>query len=402
MIKRNYMAHRQRRGPMREVAITAAASRGGVPAGVLPTPLAASMGQATERKRDVVSKYWGNAKSSLAGVAQQVQEQLKKNESIQKNAARVSTAIADAGVKVSQFKTSVAASTQELRSRAEQVAGQVGELTAERRKMYEAFVMEKMPTSTSGAAAAVGMFLARHKKAGGVEAPFDIARKQDRVEVVEISARNCIKTCLHVKAGDTVNWTFAVKSLDIMFHVKLRKMMDVGGAEEEDLVQAVKVDSSSLAEGTWTCAHSSEAGQVVLCWDNTRSLLRSKSIAYRAWLVQGAAKELGPGVSDKEEAGLAETGSGESHGEDAQLQMADHDQDAAQAQADAHRKSLAQAKVDAAKLAAQAKVAAIKVCCVDVLVRKCVGGRPLIKEHVCMFAGVMHALGPTGGREQRG
>ena len=360
------------------------------------------MGQATERKRDVVSKYWGNAKSSLAGVAQQVQEQLKNNESIQKNAARVSSAIADAGVKVSQFKTSVAASTQELRSRAEQVAGQVGELTAERRKMYEAFVMEKMPTSTSGAAAAVGMFLARHKKAGGVEAPFDIARKQDRVEVVEISARNCIKTCLHVKAGDTVNWTFAVKSLDIMSHVKLRKMMDVGGAEEEDLVQAVKVDSSSLAEGTWTCAHSSEAGQVVLCWDNTRSLLRSKSIAYRAWLVQGAEKELEPAVSDKEEAGLAETGSGESHGEDAQLQMADHDQDAAQAQAEAHRKSLAQAKVDAAKLAAQAKVAAIKVCVFFALVRSCVGGRPLIKEHVCMFAGVMHAFGPTGGREQRG
>ena len=93
---------------------------------------------------------------------------------------------------------------------------------------------------------------------------------------------------------------------------------------------------------------------------------------------------------------------GESHGEDAQLQMADHDQDAAQAQAEAHRKSLAQAKVDAAKLAAQAKVAAIKVCVFFALVRSCVGGRPLIKEHVCMFAGVMHALGPTGGREQRG
>jgi hypothetical protein len=39
-------------------------------------------------------------------------------------------------------------------------------------------------------------------------------------------------------------------------------MMEVGGAEEEDLVSAVKVDSLSLAEGTWTCRHTSEAGQV--------------------------------------------------------------------------------------------------------------------------------------------
>ena len=49
-----------------------------------------------------------------------------------------------------------------------------------------------------------------------------------------------------------------------MFHVKLRKMMDMGGAEEEDLVSAVKVDSTSLAEGTWTCPDSSQDGQVVL------------------------------------------------------------------------------------------------------------------------------------------
>ena len=68
----------------------------------------------------------------------------------------------------------------------------------------------------------------------------------------------------------------AIKSMDLMFHVKLRKMMDVGGSEEEDLVPSIKVDASSIAEGTWTCAQDGQGGQVVLCWDNTRSLLRSK------------------------------------------------------------------------------------------------------------------------------
>lgn len=68
----------------------------------------------------------------------------------------------------------------------------------------------------------------------------------------------------------------AIKSMDLMFHVKLRKMMDVGGSEEEDLVPSIKVDASSIAEGTWTCAQEGQGGQVVLCWDNTRSLLRSK------------------------------------------------------------------------------------------------------------------------------
>jgi hypothetical protein len=82
----------------------------------------------------------------------------------------------------------------------------------------------------------------------------------------------------------------ALKSLDLMFHVKLRTMMDMGGAEEEDLVATVKVDSTSLAEGTWTCPDSSKAGQVVLCWDNSFSLLRSKTIAYRTWVVKNDSK----------------------------------------------------------------------------------------------------------------
>ena len=74
--------------------------------------------------------------------------------------------------------------------------------------------------------------------------------------------------------------------MDVMFHVKLRTMMESGGSEEEDLVVAVKVDSLSLAEGTWTCQDARQAGQVVLCWDNSYSLLRSKTIAYRTWVVK--------------------------------------------------------------------------------------------------------------------
>lgn len=95
--------------------------------------------------------------------------------------------------------------------------------------------------------------------------------------------------------------------MDVIFHVKLRKMMDVGGSQEEDLVASVKVTSSSLAEGTWTCTNANEAGQVVVCWDNNYSLFRSKTIAYRTWVVKGDAATQAP-LSDAPAAEGVSTG----------------------------------------------------------------------------------------------
>eukprot|EP00960_Hanusia_phi_P034140 750871-Hanusia_phi.AAC.2 len=81
-------------------------------------------------------------------------------------------------------------------------------------------------------------------------------------------------------------------------------MMDVGGANEELLVQPTRVDSKSIAEGTYAVT---EAGQVVVVLDNSyrcyaswcklpsylsrRSFLTSKTVAYRTWVEKGAQVE---------------------------------------------------------------------------------------------------------------
>ena len=146
----------------------------------------------------------------------QVAEQVYKNETLQKTAAavyqndtlqrtaaRVTGAVAGAGAQVNQLKTTITTTV-----------GQVGELTTERRKQYSGWVMEKMATPGAGAAAAVGFFLAR--KSDGQESAFETCRKQERVEVVDISARNFITTTLVVQAGDTLNWTFGPLLFDIL------------------------------------------------------------------------------------------------------------------------------------------------------------------------------------------
>jgi hypothetical protein len=175
------------------------------------------------RKRDVLFSMFGTAKTSLSQVA----EQVYKHEALQKTAARVSGAVAGTGAKVGEFRAATGAKVEELKAATgakvgeiraatgakvgemqaaiSTKAGQLGELTAERKTKYTGWVMEKMATPAAGAAVAVGFFLARKE---GQESSFDACRKQERVEVVDISARNCIKTTLIVQPGDTLNWTF--------------------------------------------------------------------------------------------------------------------------------------------------------------------------------------------------
>jgi len=131
----------------------------------------------------------------------------------------------------------------------------------------------------------VAFFLARRQKGEEDLPPFDQTRKQPKVEVVEIGARRDLQTTYIVKSGDSLNWTFAVKTHDISFRVGLRRMMDVGGADMEELVPAVKVDSRAAAEGAYAVT---QDGTAVLVWDNSYSVLRSKTIAYRAWIDRAA------------------------------------------------------------------------------------------------------------------
>jgi hypothetical protein len=91
-----------------------------------------------------------------------------------------------------------------------------------------------------------------------------------------------LSTTWHVNVGDTIRWKFAIKSFDIGFRVILRTMGE-GGALEEVVVDPIKVAEDSFAEGTWTVE---ETGTVVILWDNTDSILRSKEIAYKAEVVR--------------------------------------------------------------------------------------------------------------------
>jgi hypothetical protein len=58
----------------------------------------------------------------------------------------------------------------------------------------------------------------------------------------------------------------------------MRRMGD-GGSVEEQVVPTLKVTQAQMAEGTWVVE---ETGAVVLAWDNSFSMLRSKSLAYTA------------------------------------------------------------------------------------------------------------------------
>jgi len=195
-----------------------------------------------------------------------------------------------------QFKTTIAPPLSPFLPPPSTAAMQVGSLTAERRQKFTGWRTERVATVTP----AIGFFLAQNSNAQC--RPFDMACKQEKVEVVDIAARNMIKTCVNVKVGDMLNWTFAVKDLDVKFNVKLRKTAESGGKvrvvgviEEEQLVKAAKVDANSLAEGTWTCK---EAGQVEVCWDNSYSILRSKTIAYRTWIVKSHESSQPPQVQN--------------------------------------------------------------------------------------------------------
>jgi hypothetical protein len=160
------------------------------------------------RKRDMLFKVFGRATTSLTQVA----EQVYKHEAVQKATAQFSGAVAGTGEKwqnaqttIGELRAATGAKVGEMQAVISTRAEVLGQLTAERRDQYKGWVMEKMVTPAAGAAAAVGFFLARTE---GRESSFDACRKQERVEVVDISARNCIKTTLIVQPGDTLNWTF--------------------------------------------------------------------------------------------------------------------------------------------------------------------------------------------------
>ncbi|KDO25220.1 hypothetical protein SPRG_09469 [Saprolegnia parasitica CBS 223.65] len=102
----------------------------------------------------------------------------------------------------------------------------------------------------------------------------------------EIRARGVLQVPFRVNANDTVCWEFSVFAYDVDFTIKFRTQGD-GGAEEHtvDGWDKTRFVYGQVEAGSWTAPG---AGVAVLCWDNTFSWTRAKTICYKASVARGA------------------------------------------------------------------------------------------------------------------
>mmetsp|Transcript_31816 Transcript_31816/g.76981 ORF Transcript_31816/g.76981 Transcript_31816/m.76981 type:complete len:474 (+) Transcript_31816:96-1517(+) len=242
---------------------------------LVETPAASEEVFQRARKRDMIMKVAANPMKYVKDVASKVAQ----NETVKSQVDRLQQATTN----ISQVTTEFVGQAKDRIGavlKKEQTEGGVMDsadaVKDDRRGKYAGWILETV--KTKGAAV---FYLARRGTGSSEEAPFDVARKQPRMEVIDIAARTDLKTTFNVQAGDTLKWTMAIKSHDVSFKVMMRKMMDVGGSDDEELVPCIKVDSTSVGEGTYTVQ---ESGTVVLIWDNGYSMMRSKTVAYRAWV----------------------------------------------------------------------------------------------------------------------
>eukprot|EP00284_Hemiselmis_tepida_P012579 CAMPEP_0174928062 /NCGR_PEP_ID=MMETSP1355-20121228/22714_1 /TAXON_ID=464990 /ORGANISM="Hemiselmis tepida, Strain CCMP443" /LENGTH=463 /DNA_ID=CAMNT_0016174203 /DNA_START=150 /DNA_END=1541 /DNA_ORIENTATION=+ len=257
---------------------------------LVEAPAASEEGLQRVRKRDMIMKVAANPMKYVKDVASKVAQ----NETVKSQVDRLHQATTNLSQATTDFvgqaKDRIGAVLKKEPAEGGATDG-ADSVKDDRRGKYAGWILETV--KTKGAAV---FYLARRATGSSEEAPFDVARKQPRVEVIEIAARTDLKTTFNVQAGDTLKWTMAIKSYDVSFKVMMRKMMDVGGSDDEELVPSMKVDSTSVGEGTYTVQ---ESGTVVLIWDNGYSLLRSKTVAYRAWVERaGAAQTAAPAVQN--------------------------------------------------------------------------------------------------------
>ncbi|EKX44811.1 hypothetical protein GUITHDRAFT_163453 [Guillardia theta CCMP2712] len=267
VIRRNYMIHKLRNAGKK------------IPEAQDPKAESDPEAQkAKMRKRDLIKKYADSGLNFIKGVADKVSH----NETLQKTAGRVGHAVSEAHAYTGKLVHGLAHKKHDKSGEtAEDVQG-------EEANRYPGWMMERIKTASIG----VGFFLKRREHGAlSSETPFQLACKQERVQIIEIAARDQLKTTHVVQNGDVLKWIFAAKAHDVAFQVKIRKMMEVGGANEE-------VDSKSIAEGTYEVT---EAGQVVVVLDNSYSLLTSKTIAYRTWVEKAAEVEGGAAKSSASE-----------------------------------------------------------------------------------------------------
>ncbi|CAK4149396.1 unnamed protein product [Aphanomyces euteiches] len=107
----------------------------------------------------------------------------------------------------------------------------------------------------------------------------------------EIRARDVLTVPFRVNANDTLCWEFCVLKYDVDFAIKFRTQGD-GGAVELDVQgwEKSRFVHGQVEAASWTAP---AAGVAVLCWDNSFSWTRAKTICYKA----SVAKTLEPDTS---------------------------------------------------------------------------------------------------------
>ncbi|RLO10371.1 hypothetical protein DYB28_008692, partial [Aphanomyces astaci] len=96
----------------------------------------------------------------------------------------------------------------------------------------------------------------------------------------EIRARGTLTVPFRVNTNDTLCWEFCVQQYDVDFLVKFRTQGDGGAVElNVDGWDKARFVHGQVEAASWTAP---SAGVAVLCWDNSFSWTRGKTLCYKA------------------------------------------------------------------------------------------------------------------------
>jgi len=106
-------------------------------------------------------------------------------------------------------------------------------------------------------------------------------------DVLDVPRRSEYTQTFHLERNATVHWLFRVHRHDVGFSLR-RRAMGHGGAVERDIVAPRRFGAGVAVAGSW-CASDAPC-TVVVCFDNTFSVLRAKRIVMRLRLERPTAR----------------------------------------------------------------------------------------------------------------
>lgn len=119
---------------------------------------------------------------------------------------------------------------------------------------------------------------------GSVHDTLDIAAQDEEwkglkvqgADELAVPARTEHTCSFFVNKGSTLRWTFRVQDFDIGFSVR-KRIQEWGGSREDNILALERYEHTDTISGSWVLE---EDCMLVVGFDNTHSLLRSKTVAY--------------------------------------------------------------------------------------------------------------------------